>query len=158
MRIVLFDWRVWFIMKARKFGWLSSGCEPWLAAVLVALALASCSTERPLLRASDESVIAERAAARWSAMIERDFDTAYRYTTPAYRETHPVRLFRGRFGSQVAWTAARVENVTVDGDVARVRIWIVYQAVDPSGQPFENERPIEEVWIRAGGDWWHKME
>jgi len=43
--------------------------------------LAACSDPRPAAE-----VVEERAQARWEAMVARDFQTAWEYYTPGYRE------------------------------------------------------------------------
>ena len=47
--------------------------------------------------------LAERANARWQLLAKRDFDAAYEYALPSYRQTHTKEQFRGHFGVAVKW-------------------------------------------------------
>ena len=119
---------------------------------LVGILSACSSLQQAAL--SDEDIIRERAQERWNALVDLNFDGAYVYETPAFREVYSQRAYRGRFGSSVRWTDASVRSVTVDGDSAEVMVTITYVTLDPVGRPFTNDRPIRELWVRSEGEWW----
>lgn len=103
------------------------------------------------------AIVKERAAARWAGLIDGDFAKAYSFETPAYREVNPLRLYTSRFGSQLRWDAAEVMEVLPDdtGETALVRVLVSYTSMDAVGGVLQGQRPVEEHWIRTGGEWWH---
>lgn len=129
--------------------------------VLLAVFAAGCMPSAAKVAAdrakSAEAVLTARAEARWAALIAADFVRAYAFETPVYREANTARMFMSRFGGAVGWTGARVMEVTPDasGEAASVRVMISYQAMDAVGGTIQGERPVDERWIRIGGEWWH---
>jgi predicted lipid-binding transport protein (Tim44 family) len=118
---------------------------------MTALVLSGCAT---LNQQRAESAIAERAQARWDALIEGDFKKAYQYETPGYRAVFSERAFESRFGKNVRWQEAKVRAVTLDGDTAEVRVLVEYQSVTSTGQVVDGVRPLWERWQLVDGEWW----
>ena len=89
-------------------GWAAKG-----AAVCIAAVLAGCAAQ-PETRAIEpkgaESVVAERAQARWSALVAGKLSEAYKFYSPASRELMTyedfIRSIRVGF-----WKTAQVEKV-----------------------------------------------
>lgn len=138
---------------------LSNGRVMWLGpvvALILSLMLAGCA-DFGASNADPGAALVERADARWQALIAGDFAKAYGYETPAYREAHTQRMFMSRFGGAVAWTAAKTMEVKLDesGEAATVRVMISYQTMDAWGGVMEGHRPVDERWVRTGGEWWH---
>lgn len=102
--------------------------------------------------------IAERAEARWKALIKGDFDAAYLYATPEYRSVFSVQQFRGRFGSAVAWKLARVASVEYDrSNVAQVVVEVEYSA-SAGMHEVRGVRQMKESWVYTAGSGWYKSE
>ena len=138
---------------------LSNGRFEWLqlvAALALSLMLAGC-TGLAGSKTDSKQVLAARAEARWAALIDGDFGKAYGYESPAYRAVTPLRLFSSRFGSALRWDKAEVIEVLPDaeGETAVVRVMISYTTMDPAGGVIEGQRPVDERWVRTGGEWWH---
>lgn len=127
-----------------------------LALVMLLLLLAACSAVPPAQ--TDEQRIAERAKERWDALIDARLEAAFGYETPAYRKAHALRMYRARFGSAVTFTSAEVTRVEVEGDRARVMVLVGYATVSPSGDVLRIDRPVREVWVRSGDEWWHSIQ
>ncbi|MBC9070387.1 hypothetical protein IAI53_00220 [Thauera sp. CAU 1555] len=125
-------------------------CVLGLAACVVVAACATTSVQQ-----TDEERIAARAQQRWDALVDGAAERAYEFETPAYRETHSLKLFRSRLGSAVSFIGAEVKEVVVDGDVADVRIFMAYHTLGADGSLIRVDRPVRESWVRAGGEWWH---
>lgn len=107
-----------------------------------------------------KQVLTQRAGERWAALIDGDFAKAYAFETPAYRQATPLRLYSSRFGSALRWDKAEVIEVIPDpaGETAVVRVMISYTTMDPGGGVLRSERPVDENWVKTGGDWWHINE
>lgn len=128
-------------------------------ALICSLWLAGCAGPGAQSGAAQDAteVLAERALARWEALIEGDFARAYGLESPAYREATPLRLYTSRIGSQLRWDRVEILEVLPDpeGDAATVRLLVEYTAMDPVGGVIQGQRPVDERWIRTGGEWWH---
>ena len=122
--------------------------------LLLGLALAGCSS-LPMQKTDDrpaEEIVRERSQARLDALLAKDIETAWGYTTPSYRERTPQpKLYYALMGGSVNWTQARVEKVECTEDTCDVTTMISYKLKKP---PIENTRPLEERWIKVDGEWW----
>lgn len=107
---------------------------------------------------SQRTALEQRVAARWEALIRRDFASAYGFASPAYRKAFSLDDFKRKFGDgKVVWR--RVEVISVDfkgNDAATVgiKIHIVYH--DPQTQkPLDMATHDQESWVYADGQWWY---
>ena len=64
-----------------------------------------------VVAATDEAQLKERVLARWKALIQRDFEAAYPFETPAYRAIYTPRQFLAQQGGQVDWRMANVKDI-----------------------------------------------
>ena len=136
---------------------------PWIRRFLGFLVLtgsllsSGCADIGAGVGVSDAELLAERAKVRWGALIEGDFAKAYGLESPGYRDTTPLRLYSSRFGAQLRWDRVEVLEVLPDetGEAATVRLMVYYTAMDPVGGVIDGQRPVEERWIKTGGEWWH---
>ena len=124
---------------------------------LIAL-LAACSDPRPAAE-----VVEERAQARWEAMVARDFQAAWEYYTPGYREQMTAAEFEGEMARRpVKWTAAEVFAVDCPEDEPRceVRVRVDYQAqaAVPGVGMLQSKSGVTEIWLQIGGEWWYSAD
>lgn len=98
--------------------------------------------------------IEKRASDRWDALIKGRFDLVYSYETPSFREIYTDQDVRGKYGSFVRWSDAKITDVKVNSDVADVTVYIKYISIDGYGGSIEGERPIKERWVYIDNDWW----
>jgi hypothetical protein len=137
--------------------------DPVVITVLVILALLTgvmsggCSEVEGPQAVSPEQQLVERAEARWRALAEGDFEAAYAFESPAYRDITPLQRFRGQFGSAVAWKGAEVKRVELgeSAATAKVLLNLRYSAHMPTGEPYETTQGVRENWMLADGVWWH---
>jgi len=127
-------------------------------AALAAILLAACADNRP-----PEEIVAERAQARWDALVARDFDAAYEYYTPGYRELNTSADFAAEMRRRpVTWTAAEVFAVECEADSPRceVRARLNYSAPGaiPGVGSIESSSGVREMWIQIGRKWWYSVE
>lgn len=122
-----------------------------------AVLLAACSSEPPR---SAEEIVSERAKARWDAMVEQDFEAAWQYYTPGFREQLPARDFALEMARRpVEWTSAEILEVTCEAAEPRcqVRSRVDYQA--PAGLPgvgtLKSKSAVDEIWLQIDGEWWY---
>ncbi len=124
------------------------------AALATAALLAGCAGPAALSPSATpeqkEKVVAERAEARWAALIKGDLNAAYAYLTPATRATMSLDQYKGRIKPGI-WRAAKAEKVKCDGDVCGVAMQITYDMPKMKGIT----TPLEETWIIEGGTPWY---
>ena len=132
----------------------------FLAVAVLAVAVASCATLK-LDSPNEEKVklVAERATARWQAIIGKDFATAYEYLSPASRTAVTPNGFR-TVASRIDYQAAKVTGATCDGATCRVKLILTYNASiaikggDPAPLNGINT-PLEENWVIDQGQVWY---
>ncbi|MDT8450151.1 MAG: hypothetical protein RQ847_08230 [Wenzhouxiangellaceae bacterium] len=120
----------------------------------VAAVVAACSQPpRP-----PEEIVAERAQARWEAMIARDFKRAWQFYTPGFREKSDPADFSAELSRRpVRWDSAEVAEVSCQQARCSVQVEVGYTAAGAPGvlAGMEGRRPVEETWIQIDGEWWY---
>ena len=132
------------------------GFSRWLGrlpALLFAASIAGCGTmaltgDTPA--AQKEKVVAERAAARWQALIKRDFDTAYSYLSPSSRSALTLERFKANVGN-LAYREAKVEGVTCEAETCDAKLQVTYDHRVMKGVT----SPVGEKWILDKGQMWY---
>lgn len=126
-----------------------SGSKVASGLVFALLVIAGCSSTGS--SGTAENQVARRAQERLDAMMAGDFERALEYTTPAFRSGTTSNQYRNRYAGVGNWTNASVERVACEEERCNVTISVTYQMVRPN---IENTRPLDEVWITVGGDWY----
>ena len=96
-----------------------------------------------------EKLVAQRAAARWDAMVKDDLDTAYGYLSPGSKQMISLEKFKAstRRGT---FREGKVESVTCEEDACQVKVMVTYDHPKMKGIT----TPILESWIVEGGQAW----
>lgn len=129
-----------------------------LAAGLLAL-VTGCASAPPMTD-SMQARLLERAEARWRALEQRDFDTAWTFTSPAYREVFPKALYREKFSYMVEWQLTGVEFLTYDAPaaVASVAARVMSKPVKFTSAASAAIGAVPtrfvEKWVFVDGQWW----
>jgi len=109
----------------------------------------------------DQAVLLERAEARWRALVERDWDTAYQYASPAYRDVISQSMYRWKFSYMVEWELTSVDFVHYDARaaVASVAIGVMSRPVKQTSAASVAigtvPTRVVEQWILVDGEWWY---
>ena len=132
--------------------------------VILAIALAgllgACASVPPLTETMKAQLL-ERAEARWHALEQRDFDTAWTFTSPAYREVFSKALYRQKFSYMVEWQLTGVEFVTYDARaaVASVAARVMSEPVKHTSAASAAIGAVPtrfvEQWVYVDGEWWY---
>ena len=119
------------------------------------LALLGCATMQNMA-VNDTEILRARANLRWQALLKRDWDGAYAYELPAYRNTHDVKQFSSKFGSKVLWKEAKVTTVdiTKDSSLADIKVLIKYEIMMSDGEILASDKTANERWIKQENEWW----
>ena len=127
--------------------------------VLALLLSTGCAINRGLSDA-DRTHILERAELRWAALEQRDFSSAYTFTTPAYRGVFSESMYRQKFSYMVDWELTSVEILNYDAGAAvasvavRVMSRPVKQTSAASAAIGSVPTRFVEQWILEDGEWW----
>jgi len=126
-----------------------------LALASIALLMAGCAGMAPGIDKDTppeqkQKIVAERAEARWQALIKGDLDTAYTYLSPGSRATTPLAVYKSKTKPGL-WRQAKVQEVSCDGDVCKVMMQIAYDYKKIKGI----ETPLTENWIIENGTAWY---
>lgn len=141
-----------------KTDWIAAMQHRRAAALLVfsaLLALAGCAATGP---ESPAEAVAERAQARWEALLAKDYKKAYTYYSPGYRSAEPLAAFQRRLSIQrVRWTKAEYQGVECQGQVCHpsFRVTYKYRAPVQGVGTITSARKITEDWVLTDGRWYY---
>lgn len=133
---------------------LGMRCAGTGAILLLAVLLSACATDPVAHR---DAVVAERAQARWDALLAKEFATAYGYAAPGYRSATTATDFEIEFRSRrMTYDSAEYRSHRCEEKVCTVSMWVAYTVPRPAqGVPeWKSQSMIEERWIEIGGEWW----
>ena len=140
---------------------LAAVCEGRsLAVVVLAVLVAACATLTPDSPNEEKvKVVTARAAARWQAIIGKDFAVAYGYMSPATRATVTAAGFR-TIASRIDYRAVKITGATCDAGTCRVKLILTYNATaaikgGESAQIDGINTPLEENWVIDQGQVWY---
>lgn len=102
-------------------------------------------------RSEVERAVIERSQARWKSLLEGDIESAYAYTSPAFRSSTPLHRFRVQSGSAIQWEDAEAQSAQCDGQRCRVTVELTYRL---AREGITHTRPISETWILSENEWW----
>ena len=96
-----------------------------------------------------QKVVANRAVARWEALIKGDLDTAYTFLSAGSRAAYPLDLYKRRIKPGL-WRAVRSEKVACEAELCKVDLMVTIDAKRMKGL----EVPLTETWIIEDGNAW----
>jgi hypothetical protein len=122
--------------------------------LLAVMLLSACATTST---ASPENIVKERAQARWDALLDGDFATAYSYYSPGYRSAMTVVDFEiGIRMRKVQYRTAEYQGHSCEKNVCTVRFKVGYQVATPVPGlgDWESDGMVSEQWIKSNSEWW----
>lgn len=131
------------------------GCKSrGLVALILSIGVMGCagsgggSTQR--VQVEPQKLVAQRAAARWEALMQKDFAKAYSYLSPGTRDVMSLDLYRAKIRGGI-WKRANVDTVSCEQDQCKVLMAIEYSYRDIKSL----ETRLDENWLRQDGEWWY---
>jgi hypothetical protein len=131
-----------------------SMCRKQFAIVALALLVAligGCALGGKQPDLPPEEAVKIRAQAWADALLARDFDTAYGFTTPNYREYSSAQRYSSTVAGSLRWTAIEVDSVQCGEDVCEARVIIDYKI---KRYGIESRRAVDYKWLNVAGQWW----
>jgi hypothetical protein len=125
---------------------------PWLKGLLVSASvlLASCAGTG-FSGKTPEQIVEVRAQQRLDALLAWDLDKVMLYTTPTYRSRVTTNQYGSRYLGVGNWKEAVVGGVECEEDRCAVQVLVTYEMRRPR---ITNTRPLDETWIKVGGQWY----
>lgn len=137
-------------LKTRKLFSMTTLCQR--AAFCAALVLAGCASQTVV---APETLIRQRAAERWNALIAGDFASAYGFSAPSFKSIVSQDAFRGRIGSAVIWLGTEITQVDCAEVVqCKVKLRLDFKPVLGGGASQKMSTYIDETWLLEDGQWW----
>ena len=131
-----------------------SNMMKYLAAVLALMMISACAATPQ----SREDEIRLRAQARWDALLENDYETAYGYASPGFRSTTSVVDFEIEMRTRrVQYQSAEYREQSCEEKACTVTMLVGFKVVKPvmGLDVWESTSAIKEQWIQTGGEWWY---
>ena len=129
-----------------------------LPTILLAMLLSACAATSG---GPGKENVANRAQARWDALLAQDYEGAYSYLSPGIRSTMSATDFELDFRlRRVQYLSAEYREHSCDEDVCTVKIQLGYRIVRPLAAlpEWESKIVVEEQWIKSAGKWWYLPE
>ncbi len=104
----------------------------------------------PPVAEARRALVAQRASARWEALVKDDLEAAYSYLSPASKELISLEKFKANT-RRGAFREGKVDNVTCEDDACQVKVMVTYDHPKMKGIT----TPIVESWIVDGGQAWY---
>lgn len=128
-----------------------AGGRAGIAAAVLGLAVAACAsisaTSAPEVK---QKVVAERAEARWQALIKGDVDTAYGFLSAGSKKATSLAIYKSIIKPGM-WRQAKAEKVDCKDELCKVQLEVTYDAKMMKGIT----TPIWETWIIEDGSAWY---
>ncbi len=106
-----------------------------------------------------EPSLRERVEARWATLIDGDFDAAYDFKSPAYRDRYDRKQHAASFGRMVDWHLASVQEVRYDREEeAEVIVSLTVSIPLNGGDMVRTTVPLPERWVYVDSQWYHAGE
>lgn len=122
-----------------------------LGASWLAVFVAGCA-QFPV--ASPEVQVQARAQASWKARLAGNFEEAYQFTEPSFRQEVSYEQYRNSFGGATRWVGADIVSVTCDQQKCLVKMSIVVPSPVPHQFSGNITTRVDESWVFADGQWW----
>lgn len=120
----------------------------WLRrAILISLlfGLSACATA-PSGEVDVKKLVADRATARWRALIKGDYDAAYGFLSRASQESTTLDRYKSKIKNNI-WRDVAIKAVDCEGTICRVNVEVTFDYKFYKG--FKSE--LKESWVIEDG-------
>ncbi|HVQ78040.1 MAG TPA: hypothetical protein VMT79_21175 [Candidatus Binatia bacterium] len=143
-------------------GMLAAACGAARETPVSAQAPSTPAAAAPASAASEVELVRERAAAFWEARVAGDSKGQWELLEPRGRNRTTPREYGAARGA-VKYIAYQVEDATIEGSFATVKVRLLVQAL-PSVTMQQRRRIapqgalVSDRWIRVGGIWYRSTD
>ena len=144
----------WIFAGERAGSIIRRGCAKVLV-VAVAAGVAGCAALGGLSKdspaAEKESAVAERAKARWQALIKRNYQEAYGFFSPASKDATSLSAYQSKIAT-IDYRSVSVDKVECAAEVCTVKLTLTYDY--PPAKAKGVVTLLDENWIIDKGQAW----
>jgi hypothetical protein len=114
--------------------------------------------EKPAASEGDTQVLRERVAAFWAARLAGDPKAQWELLEPRGRGRLSIQEYTSDRGA-VRFVAYQVEDATVTGYFALVKVRVMFQPILPSARRIGIQTILaEDRWVKVRGVWYRQLE
>jgi len=122
-----------------------------LVVIVAGLAVAACAAiSVDSAPEAKQKFVADRAEARWQALMKGDVDAAYAFLSPASKTATPLASYAKAIKPGM-WRQAKVDKVNCEAEVCKVQLSVTYDNRMMKGIT----TPIWESWVIEQGSAWY---
>ncbi|WP_154222394.1 hypothetical protein [Marinicella rhabdoformis] len=104
--------------------------------------------------------IEEKVVNRWQAIVDSDYEKAYSYLSPSYREVESLTSYSVRIETakiNVKWEKPKFISKQCDKEVCDVELTlkVTYSFPRKSMGSASIVSPISEKWVKKSDGWYH---
>ena len=136
-------------IKKGRFGLLARVLQ-WMGWLTLGVGLAGCAINANSSAEAKQKVVAERAEARWQALIKGDVEGAYQYLSAGSKAATSLAVYKAKIKPGL-WRKAKVDKVECEAELCKVQLTITYDYRNMKGI----ETLLPETWIIENGDAWY---
>ena len=131
--------------------------------LLVSLGLSVGCASGPKWDDAQRSILEQRVRERYQALVARDFNKAWEYSTPNYRAVFSKQLYVKKFSYALDLELTGVEVVNYDSDAAvasvvvRVMSEPIKQTSSASSLIGATPERLREKWVFSQDQWWFSV-
>ena len=102
-------------------------------------------------------VVEQRVKARWQALIEKKYESAYTYLANSYKDAVTLKEYEKSMNPRIEWKGIDITRTRCDEAVCEVHVTANYYMPPQFGLPqgVESKDYSVEKWIFKDGEWWY---
>jgi hypothetical protein len=131
--------------------------------LLMVLVLSGGCASGPKWDDAQRNILEQRVRDRFQALVARDFEKVWEYSTPSYRAIFSKQLYAKKFSYAVELQLTGVEVVNYDSDAAVASV-VVRVMSKPTKQTSTasmligaTPSSLGEKWVFSQGQWWFSV-
>jgi hypothetical protein len=97
-----------------------------------------------------KKLVAERAVARWQAMMKGDYAGAYEFLSPGSKAATSAALYKAKFKNPI-WRDVALQTVECEAETCKATLLLTYDYKSMKGVKTE----VIESWLLEGGNAWY---
>ena len=119
----------------------------WVVAASVVGGVTGCATlSADSSPEQKQKVVAQKAQARWDALIKGDVDAAYQFLSVGSKNETPLPAYKAKIKPGL-WRAAKVDKIDCEQEICKVTVMVTYDYKTMKGI----QTPVPETWIVENG-------
>lgn len=128
-----------------------------LMLLTVILGMSACAVMQPQ---TDEEQVLVLAEKRQAALLKHDFNQAYKYMSPGYRQLNTIEQFTSNYAGVYSWVSSNVLDATCEEDLCKVNVEVqidlglMQNTRGPAAEKFLIPRVNQETWLKLDNKWW----